>query len=207
MQIDRRDLLGRAALAVIAGATAGLAPSLSRALSEDEASAHVRITVSEILALVGGPGDSASKAPRLLAIMKRNAAMPQIARFSAGIAWRGMNEDQQTRFVTAFGTFISRIYAGRFQKYAGGGQAGEGFKMGRVIDAGRKGMLVKTEIIRTGAAPVEVEWLVTDRPGRVVIADIIIEGVSMLITQREEIGARLEARGGNVEKLIADLAA
>ena len=139
--------------------------------------------------------------------MKRNAAMPQIARFSAGIAWRGMNEDQQTRFVAAFGTFISRIYAGRFQKYAGGGQAGEGFKMGRVIDAGRKGMLVKTEIIRTGAAPVEVEWLVTDRPGRVVIADIIIEGVSMLITQREEIGARLEARGGNVEKLIADLAA
>ena len=55
MQIDRRDLLGRAALAVIAGATAGLAPSLSRALSEDEASAHVRITVSEILALVRDP--------------------------------------------------------------------------------------------------------------------------------------------------------
>jgi phospholipid transport system substrate-binding protein len=207
MRIDRRDLLSRAALAVIAGATAGLAPSLAHALSEDEASAHVRITISEILALVGSPGDSDAKAPRLLAIMERNAAMPQIARFSAGIAWRGMNEDQQTRFVTAFGKFISRVYAGRFQEYAGGGQSGEGFKMGRVIDAGRKGMLVRTEIIRTGGEPVEVEWLVTDRPGRVVIADIVIEGVSLLITQREEIGGMLEARGGNVEKLITDLAA
>ncbi len=206
MRIDRRDLLNRTALAVVAAATAGLAPSLSHALSEDEATAHVRSTISEILTLVDGPGDTASKAPRLLAIMERRAAMPRIARFAAGIAWRGMNDDQQTRFVVAFGKFLSWVYAGRFQEYTGGGPPGEGFKMGRVIDAGRKGMLVKTSIIRTGAAPVVVEWLVTDRPGRVVIADFVIEGVSMLITEREEIGSMLEARGGNVDKLIADLA-
>jgi len=207
MRIDRRDLLNRTALAVVVGITAGLAPSLSHALSEDEAKAHVRRTIDEILTLVVGPGDGASKAPRLLAIMERRAAMPQIARFAAGVAWRGMEPDQQTRFVAAFGKFIARVYAGRFQEYAGGGKPGEAFKMGRVIDAGRKGMLVKTSIIRTGAAPVVVEWLVTDRPGRIVIADIVIEGVSMLITQREEIGSMLEAHGGNVDKLIADLAA
>ena len=85
-------------------------------------------------------------------------------------------------------------------------ERGVRLSLGRVIDAGRKGMLVKTSIIRTGEAPVVVEWLVTDRPGRVVIADIVIEGVSMLVTEREEIGGMLEARGGNVEKLIADLA-
>jgi phospholipid transport system substrate-binding protein len=39
----------------------------------------------------------------------------------------------------------------------------------------------------------------------VVIADIVIEGISMLVTEREEIGGMLEARGGDVEKLIADL--
>jgi phospholipid transport system substrate-binding protein len=207
MRIDRRDLLNRTALAVIAGAIAGLAPALSHALSEDEATAHVRSTIEEIMALVDSPGDRASKAPRLLAIMEHRAAMPQIARFAAGIAWRGMSEAQQTRFVAAFGKFISEIYAGRFQEYAGGRGAGEAFKMGRVTDAGRKGMLVKTSIIRTGEAPVVVEWLVTDRPGRIVIADFVIEGVSMLITEREEIGSMLEARGGNMDKLIADLAA
>ncbi|MFQ5567044.1 MAG: phospholipid-binding protein MlaC [Paracoccaceae bacterium] len=206
MLIDRRDLLSRTALAVVAGMAVGMAPALADALSEDEATAHVRSTIDEIVALVDSPGDSASKAPRLLAIMERRAAMPQIARFAAGVAWRGMTEDQQTRFVAAFGTFVSRVYASRFQEYAGGGNAGEAVKMGRVIDAGRKGMLVKTSIIRTGEAPVEVEWLVTDRPGRVVIADFVIEGVSMLVTEREEIGGMLEALGGNVEKLIADLA-
>ena len=89
MRIDRRDLLNRTVLAVIVGATAGLAPSLSYALSEDEATAHVQITIDEISALVDSPGDSASKASRLLAIMERAAAMPQLARFAAGVPWRG----------------------------------------------------------------------------------------------------------------------
>ncbi len=52
-----------------------------------------------------------------------------------------------------------------------------------------------------------VEWLVSDRPGRVVVADIVIEGISMLVTEREQIAGMLEARGGNVDKLIADLGA
>ena len=60
--------------------------------------------------------------------------------------------------------------------------------MGRVIDAGRKGMLVKTKILRSGGAPLGVEWLVTDQPGQILIADIVIEGISLLVTQREEIG-------------------
>jgi phospholipid transport system substrate-binding protein len=76
-----------------------------------------------------------------------------------------------------------------------------------VVDAGRKGMLVKTTIQRSGEAPVGVEWLVTDQPGQALIADIIIEGVSLLVTQREEIGGMLEARQGDVEKLITDLSA
>ncbi|MEM7236859.1 MAG: ABC transporter substrate-binding protein, partial [Pseudomonadota bacterium] len=56
-------------------------------------------------------------------------------------------------------------------------------------------------------APVNVEWLVSDRPGRIVIADIIIEGVSLLLTQRDEIAGMLGKRNGDVDKLIADLEA
>ena len=205
MLIDRRELLNRTVLAVIAGVTAGLMPSLSHALSEGEATAHVRTTINEVSSLVDGQADKAVKARELLSIMEQRAAMPQIARFSAGFAWRGMNEDQQARFAAAFGKYLSGLYAGRFQEYAGTGNTGETFKMGPVVDAGRKGMLVKTTILRSGSEPVQVEWLVTDQPGRVVIADIVIEGISMLVTEREEIGGMLEARGGDVEKLIADL--
>jgi phospholipid transport system substrate-binding protein len=204
--IGRRGLLKRMKQAAIIAVFAGLAPSLSHALSEDEASDHVRLTINEVSALIDGSGDKTAKARGLLEIMETRAAMPQIARFAAGHSWRGMSDDQQSRFVSAFGPFLSTIYAGRFTEYAGGESSGEPFKMGRVVDAGRKGMLVKTTIQQAGEASVDVEWLVTDRPGRVVIADIVIEGISMLVTEREEIGGMLEARGGDVDKLIADLA-
>lgn len=207
MQIDRRDVLNRTGQVVVAAAAFGLAPDLSHAIAKEDATVHVRDTINEVTALVDSAGDAASKAIRLREIMERRAAMPQIARFAAGSAWRTMDEDQRSRFVVAFTKFISRVYANRFQEYAGNGNSGESFRLGRVIDAGRKGLLVKTTILRAGAAPVDVEWLVTDRPGRILIADIVIEGVSLLVTQREEIGGMLEARRGDMEKLIADLAA
>ena len=205
MQMNRRILLNRTAQFVFAAGAFSMAPGLSQALGENDAVAHVQVTINEVSSLVDSAGDSASKAGRLREIMERRAAMPQIARFSAGSAWRGMTEDQKTRFVSAFTNFVSRVYASRFQDYASVGNSTESFKMGRVIDAGSKGILVKTKILRTGEAPVDVEWLVTDQPGQVLIADIVIEGVSLLVTQREEIGGMLEARRGDVEKLITDL--
>lgn len=206
MNMDRRGVLRSGALGLFAAAAAGLAPRWARALSVDEASGFVEQTIEEVAALLEAPGDSGSKAAKLRAIMEKRAAMPEIARFVAGTAWRGMSEDQQARFVDAFTGFISSIYAGRFDEYAGEVPQDNLFTLGRVTDAGRKGMLVRTTINRAGEAPVVVDWLVTDRPGRPVIADIVIEGVSLLVTQREEIGAMLEARQGNVDKLIEHLA-
>lgn len=206
MDIDRRRLLHGAALGLFAATAAALAPRGAWALTTEEAGAFVEETIEEVAALLEAPGDSASKAAKLRAIMEKRAAMPEIARFVAGTAWRGMSEDQQARFVDAFTGFISSIYAGRFDEYAGEASQDNPFRLGRVTDAGRKGMLVRTSINRVGSEPVNVDWLVTDRPGRVVIADIVIEGVSLLVTQREEIGAMLEARQGNVDKLIEHLA-
>jgi phospholipid transport system substrate-binding protein len=175
-------------------------------LDEAAAAGHVRATIDQVLALVAEGGSTDSKAPALLAIMRSRAAMPQIARFAAGVVWRDMNEDQQKRFIDAFENFLAVVYARRFQEYSGGVvQGADTYEIDGVADAGKKGLLVKSRIARPDGAPVQVDWLVTDKPGRVVIADIVIEGVSLLITQREEIGAMFESRGGDVEKLIAAL--
>ena len=180
-------------------------PVAAPALTGDEATEFVRTTIEKVAELLESPGDSAEKADRLRAIMESRAAMPEIARFVAGPAWRGMSDSQQTQFVEAFTQFVSSVYAGKFAEYSGEAKKDDLFRVGEVIDAGRKGMLVRTSILRQGEPPVSVEWLVTDRPGRTVIADIVIEGISLLVTQREEIGSMLDSRGGNVDKLIADL--
>ncbi|MEM1384869.1 MAG: ABC transporter substrate-binding protein [Pseudomonadota bacterium] len=189
--------IGAAAMAAI-----GFVPAPALALSGDEAKAHVEAVVEEVLALVRSDGSTGEKADRLGTVMEKRAAMPQIARFAAGRAWRDMSEAQQDRYVPAFTRFVSTIYARRFQDYSG-----ETVTVLDAVDAGKKGFLVKSSVTQAGGAPVNVEWLITDRPGRTVLADIIIEGISLLTTQREEISGMLESRGGDLEKLIADLEA
>ncbi|MGF1445630.1 MAG: phospholipid-binding protein MlaC [Pikeienuella sp.] len=172
------------------------------ALTPDDARGHVRAAIDEVLALAAQPGAPAQKAGPLQALLERYAAMDAIARFAAGLAWREMSPDQQTRYTEAFKSFISKVYARRFTEYSG-----QSVTVTGVEDAGRRGLRVLSRVSQTEAAPIAVAWMVTDRPGRVLISDIIIEEVSLIVTQREEIGAMLSSRGGDVERLISDLAA
>lgn len=194
--LDRRALLAGIA------ATAMTAPLSAVALEASAAKSHVETTVGEVLGIVQGSGTAADKAASLKSLMEKRAAMPQIARFAAGLAWRDMGDGQKDAYVDAFSHFIASVYARRFQGYAG-----EKVSVGRVVDESRKGTLIASSVSQASGSPVRVEWLITDRPGKVVIADIVIEGVSMLLTQRDEVAGMLKSRGGDIDRLIADLKA
>ena len=57
-----------------------------------------------------------------------------------------------------------------------------------------------------GSAPFEIAFRVSDRSGQNLFFDIIIEGISLLSSERVEIGALLDARNGDIAKLTRDLA-
>ncbi|MEM8842370.1 MAG: ABC transporter substrate-binding protein [Pseudomonadota bacterium] len=173
-----------------------------RALESDAAKAHVQASVDDVMAIVRSSEDTDAKAKALEAVMENRAAMPQIARFSAGLAWRDMTDDQKERFTKAFSHMISVVYARRFQTYSG-----ETVTLGDVDDGGRRGLIVSSLVSQTSGAPIAVDWLVSDRPGRTVIADIIIENVSMLLTQRDEIAGMLKNNNGDIDALIDQLEA
>lgn len=196
MNITRRSLVaGTAAFAVMAPAGAAFA------LSEGDAKAHVSKTLDDLLALLRTPGNATSRAPRLRQIMESRANVPQLAKFSAGRVWREMSGDQQSRFVDAFSHFISVTYARRFDEYSGDPK----IDLGRARDAGRKGWLVETPIKLPNGGKAAVEWLVSDRAGPVQVVDLVVEGISMAVTQREEMASKFKQRGNDVEALIKDL--
>ncbi|MEM9100620.1 MAG: ABC transporter substrate-binding protein [Pseudomonadota bacterium] len=195
--IKRRSFLA----ATLAGVGAWALWALpAQALDEGVAKAHIEQSISDVLGVVQSGGDASSKAVALQSVMEKRAAMPQIARFAAGRAWRDMSEDQQKRYTEAFSRAVSVAYARRFQNYAG-----EQVEVGDAKDRSKRGILISSLVTQPQGAPIAVDWLVSDRPGRVVIADIVIEGVSLLITQRDEIAGMLGKRGGDVDKLIEDL--
>ena len=194
-------LFRRTFIAAIIGATALMASHSADALETDDAKAHVQETLNDILDLLRQPGTGKSRAAQLQSIMESRANVPLLARFSAGRAWREMDKGQQTEFIQAFSRYIAVTYSRRFDEYSGDPK----IEIGKTTDAGRKGILVESPISVPNGEPVAVEWLVSDRGGRVEVVDLIIEGISMAATQREEINAMLEKRNGNVDKLIAHL--
>jgi len=56
-----------------------------------------------------------------------------------------------------------------------------------------------------GEAPFDVRFLVSDRSGSDLFFDMVMEGISMRLSERTEIGSMLDRRQGSIDGLIADL--
>jgi phospholipid transport system substrate-binding protein len=52
-----------------------------------------------------------------------------------------------------------------------------------------------------------MDWHVSDRSGRHLFFNFIIEGVNMLLTERAEVGAMLDRQRRDLDKLIAEMRA
>jgi phospholipid transport system substrate-binding protein len=64
---------------------------------------------------------------------------------------------------------------------------------------------VRTTAELRGQAPFAVTFLVSDRSGQPKFFDLVIEGISLLRTERTEIGAMLDRRRRDIDLLIQDL--
>jgi phospholipid transport system substrate-binding protein len=194
----------RAALAWFAAVL--LSVGAAQALDGTTARQHVEATINDIIELIVDGPDTAEVAARLLQIVERRASVEQVARFAAGRHWKTMSKGEQAAFTRAFTQYLAASYAENFRRIEGRvDDLRRQVRVRGIEDAGKKGILVRTEILPPNAAPVSVDWLVSDRSGRVEVADLIVEGISMAITQREVVGSMLDARGGDVALFVSDL--
>jgi phospholipid transport system substrate-binding protein len=53
--------------------------------------------------------------------------------------------------------------------------------------------------------PIAVNWRVSGTPGHYRITDVVVDGVSMVITQRQEFASVIEDGGGSITTLITQL--
>ena len=133
-------------------------------------------------------------------LFARYADVPTIARSALGPTARQASKAQLSGFTKAFQGYISRKYGRRFREFVGG----------RIEVNEAKALKSYYEVISTaylkGEKPFEVRWHVSDKSGKSLFFNIIIEGVNMLASERTEIGALLDQRGGDLDRLIADMA-
>jgi phospholipid transport system substrate-binding protein len=117
--------------------------------------------------------------------------MPAISKFVLGRYWRSANETQRAEFQGLFVDFIVGSYAARFSDYLG-----EGVKVtGSGADDGGT-ILVHSMIDLPSAEDIRVDWRLRGADDAFVIVDLIVEGVSLEVTQRSQFASVIQSRGG-----------
>ncbi|MBU3655696.1 MAG: ABC transporter substrate-binding protein [Alphaproteobacteria bacterium] len=125
-----------------------------------------------------------------------------IARFVLSSYWRVATEAQRGAFRDLFREVLVRTYARRFAGYHGETLTVQG---SQPMPQGG-GSEVNTVLNRGSEPPVDVKWRLSQgADGQYRVIDLVVEGVSMSVTQRNEYLALIQRNGGNVDALIAAL--
>ena len=190
----------RLLLASSAGGLALMAlPRVAMAMSADEAKVLVDKTVAQINDIINSGTSEQAMLGEFEKLFAKFADVPTIAQSVLGPAAKSASKGQMSSYTKAFQGYISRKYGRRFREFIGG----------RIEVAEAKAVKSFFEVISTaylqGEAPFEVRWHVSDKSGKGLFFNIIIEGVNMLASERTEMGALLDQRGGDLDTLIADL--
>ena len=124
-----------------------------------------------------------------------------MSRYILGVQWRRASAEQRDEYSVLFEAFIVRTYSSRLGNY--GGQT----LRVKTTRAAGKDTIVATEIRGPGRPSVRVDWRVRGDTGTYKVVDIIIEGASMVITQRDEFASVIRRSGGKLDGLLARLRA
>lgn len=135
------------------------------------------------------------------AILREGFDLNFIGRFVLGKYWRQASADQRSDYLKAFSDYVILTYARRL-----GGFKGQSFAIVDTRVSGeKKDVLVATRIERPRAEPIVAAWRVREFDGAPRIIDVVVEGVSMGVTQRQEFASI--ARRSGIDGLVQILRA
>lgn len=126
--------------------------------------------------------------------------IPAMARISTGAAWTKMPEAERAEITKAFGNWTAASYAGNFSAWDG-----ESFvTKGETPDDGKGNVVVNTQIIPKGMAPVAFNYRMRKVEDRWKVADVFLDGaISQLATFRAQFATVLSK--GTPADLIAHM--
>ncbi|GHG85050.1 MlaC/ttg2D family ABC transporter substrate-binding protein [Pseudodonghicola xiamenensis] len=192
VSVSRRHLIG-------AAVAAAALPGTAFALNQTNARTMVTKLIADINKVIDSGKSETAMYRDFERIFRSYSDTSYIAAYAMGVDGRRASAAQKRAFTDAFTGYISRKYGQRFREFIGGRLEVDG------VHQVKNFLEVRTTAYLRGESPFEVNFHVSDRTGKELFFNIYIEGVNMLLTERTEIGAMLDKRQGNIDKLIADL--
>lgn len=166
------------------------------ALAQDQgAVSFIQYHGSQALQQLAGP------APQRVAYFRQlfatNFDLPEISRFVLGQYGRMLPPQEQQEFASLFQDYIAKSSV-RLAPYAGA--------QFRVTGARPYGgaTVVTSQAFSPGSnQPIGIDWQVVNQGGRYLVTDVIVGGVSMKVSLRDEFASIIQRNGGRPEALLA----
>ena len=192
--LDRRLFVFSTTFAAVSGVA-----NLGWAANAKDAEVLVTNLVTDINKVISSGGSESDMVKQFETIFKSYADVPTIARYALGKDARALTQSQMESFTRIYSIYVSHKYGRRFREFIGGKIV---VKKSRPV---KSFFEVETLAHLKGWEPFTVSFLVSNRSGKLLFFNMFIEGINMLLSERTEIGAMLDKRRGNIEKVMEDL--
>lgn len=121
----------------------------------------------------------------------------KIARFTLGRYARSMPKEQMAAFTKAFTDNVILTWSDRFDGYAG-----ESIKFQGVRSDKNDFYVTSTLDVPNTENDIEVIWRINAKNDNLKLVDLVVEGVSMIMSYRNEYSSVLQQSGGDLQTLI-----
>ena len=142
------------------------------------------------------------KMKQLIEIGENSVDIDGIGFYTLGKHRKNLNEDQKNEFLKIFREYFLKSFSTRLVEY----------KEAKIVVISEdikneKYTIVKSKLLATSERPeVSIDWRVyTKNPNKPLIRDLIIEGLSLARTQREEFNSIIMNNDGDVKALFTNL--
>lgn len=199
-----------------AGHAAKAGPSVlvpgSDALTKAQANATTKVSIGPAEHFVTSLGDKAigfmsnaamndqQKQDAIKSLLLSHFDMKTIGRFALGRYWSLATPQQREEYQSLFERMVLSVYSTRFKEYKG-----QQFLVKGSRPDGEKDTLVSSVIAPPSGQPIAVDWRVRNKDGKYMVVDVIVEGVSMSVTQRSDFSAVIQRGGGSIDVLLNHL--
>ena len=142
------------------------------------------------------------KTTKLSEIALKTVDIKGVAYYSLGHYRKELNDKQLKEYLTLFEKYFLKSFTSRLTDYS---EPKIDVLSTEVLNP--KYTIVKSVLLATDKKPaVNIEWRVyTKNPDKPLIRDLIIEGLSLARTQKEEFSSVIESNDGEVTKLFITL--
>ena len=167
-----------------------------------EADVFVQSTVNRAAKTLGGNLSKKERIEVLKDIAKDTVDINGLGFYSLGAYKKNLTEEQIIEYKRVFKEYFLKSFASRLAEYS---NPEIEVNSKKVIN--KNYTIVSSILVSTDSRPeVKIEWRVyTKNPDNLLIRDLIIEGLSLARTQKEEFASIMNSNDGKIEALFKNL--